>query len=213
MCLAYTGGVYPGERFNGYTHLAGALLAAAGAATLVTIAAATGDATRIVSLSIYGAVLFLLYLVSTLYHSLRGQAKRVLRKLDHVAIYLMIAGTYTPFALVTLGKAWGWAIFGVIWGLAAAGIVQELCIARGARALSLAIYMLMGWLALIALVPLVHALSWGGMAWLAGGGLIYTVGIAFYLYDHRFRHWHGIWHLFVMAGSAVHFTAIMLFVV
>jgi hemolysin III len=204
--------MYHGERFNGYTHLAGALLAAAGAATLITLAALKGDATRIVSFSVYGAALFLLYLVSTLYHSLRGRAKNVLRKLDHVSIYLMIAGTYTPFALVTLGGAWGWTIFGAIWGLAVAGIVQELCIARGARVLSLAIYVLMGWLAVVAWVPLFRALSWSGMSWVAGGGLLYTVGIAFYLYDERFRHWHGIWHLFVMAGSAVHFTAIVLFV-
>ncbi len=204
--------MYRGERFNGFTHLTGALLAAAGAATLITLAASTGDATRIVSFSVYGAALFLLYLVSTIYHSIRGRAKDVFRKLDHVAIYLMIAGSYTPFALVTLGGALGWTIFGAIWGLAAVGIVQELCIARGARVLSLAIYVLMGWLAVFALVPLFRALSWSGMSWVVGGGLIYTVGIVFYLYDERFRHWHGIWHLFVMAGSAVHFAAIVLFV-
>ena len=204
--------MYHGERFNGFTHLAATLLAAAGAATLITLAALKGDATRIVSFSIYGAALFLLYFVSTMYHSLRGRAKNVFRKLDHAAIYVMIAGTYTPFALVTLHGAWGWTMFGAIWGLAAVGIVQELCIARGARVLSLAIYVLMGWLAVIALVPLFRALSWSGMAWVAGGGLIYTAGIVFYLYDERFRHWHGIWHLFVMAGSAAHFTAMVLFV-
>jgi hemolysin III len=124
--------MYHGERFNGYTHLVGAILAAAGAATLITLAATTGDATRIVSFSVYGTALFLLYLVSTIYHSLRGRAKDVFRKLDHVAIYIMIAGTYTPFALVTLHGAWGWSMFGAIWGLAAVGIVQELCLARGA---------------------------------------------------------------------------------
>lgn len=204
--------MYHGERFNGFTHLAATLLAAAGAATLITLAALKGDATRIVSFSIYGAALFLLYFVSTMYHSLRGRAKNVFRKLDHAAIYVMIAGTYTPFALVTLHGAWGWTMFGAIWGLAAVGIVQELCIARGARVLSLAIYVLMGWLAVIALVPLFRALWWSGMAWVAGGGLIYTAGIVFYLYDERFRHWHGIWHLFVMAGSAAHFTAMVLFV-
>jgi len=204
--------MYHGERFNGYTHLVGAILAAAGAATLITLAATTGDATRIVSFSVYGTALFLLYLVSTIYHSLRGRAKDVFRKLDHVAIYIMIAGTYTPFALVTLHGAWGWSMFGAIWGLAAVGIVQELCLARGARVLSLVIYVLMGWLAVIALVPLFRALSWPGMSWVVGGGLLYTGGIVFYMYDERFRHWHGIWHLFVMAGSAVHFTAMVLFV-
>lgn len=213
MCpAAYTERMYYGERFNGYTHLVGALLAAAGAATLITLGALKGGAARIVSFSIYGAALFLLYLVSTIYHSLRGRAKDVFRKLDHVSIYVMIAGTYTPFALVTLQGAWGWTMFGAIWGLAVVGIVQELCIARGARVLSLVIYVLMGWLALFALVPLLRALAWSGMAWLAGGGLLYTAGIVFYVYDERFRHWHGIWHLFVMAGSAVHFTAIVLFV-
>jgi len=205
--------MYHGERFNGYTHLAATFLAAAGAATLITLAALKGDATRIVSFSVYGAALFLLYFVSTMYHSLRGRAKNVFRKLDHSAIYVMIAGTYTPFSLVTLRGAWGWTMFGAIWALAVIGIVQELCIARGARVLSLVIYVLMGWLAVIALGPLYHALSWHGMAWVVGGGLIYTIGIVFYLYDERFRHWHGIWHLFVVAGSAVHFTAMVLYVV
>ena len=204
--------MYYGERFNGYSHLAGTLLAAAGAAALVTTAAASGGAARIASVSVYGAALVLLYLVSTIYHSLRGRAKDVFRKLDHAAIYLMIAGSYTPFTLVTLGGAWGWALFGIIWGLAAVGIVQELWIARGPRVLSLAIYVLMGWLAVVALVPLFRALSWSGMSWLVGGGILYTVGIVFYAYDERFRHWHGIWHLFVMAGSAAHFTAVLLFV-
>ena len=204
--------MYHGERFNGYTHLMGAVLAAAGAATLITIAAREGGAARIASVSIYGAALFLLYLVSTLYHSLRGRAKDLFRKLDHVAIYVMIAGTYTPFALVTLEGAWGWSLFGAVWGLAAVGIVQELCIARGARLLSLAIYLMMGWLAVVALVPLFRALSWSGMGWVAGGGLVYTVGIVFYLFDERFRHWHGIWHLFVLGGSAMHFVAVLLFV-
>jgi hemolysin III len=200
--------MYPGERFNGFTHLAGAVLAPVAAAALIVPAALRGDALRIVSFCVYGATLCLLYAVSTLYHSTRGRAKRVLRKLDHVCIYLLIAGTYTPFALVTLHGAWGWSIFGVVWGLAALGLVQELWLARGARVVSLAIYLLMGWLAVVALVPLVHALSWGGVAWLLAGGLVYTAGIVFYLYDERFRHWHGIWHLFVLGGSAVHYAAI-----
>jgi hemolysin III len=204
--------MYYGERFNGYSHLAGTVLATAGAAALVRVAASSGGAARIASVSVYGAALVLLYLVSTIYHSIRGRAKDVFRKLDHAAIYLMIAGSYTPFTLVTLGGAWGWALFGIIWGLAAVGIVQEVWIARGARVLSLAIYVLMGWLAVVALVPLFRALSWHGMSWLVGGGILYTVGIVFYAYDERFRHWHGIWHLFVMAGSAAHFTAVLLFV-
>ncbi len=204
--------MYPGERFNGITHLSGALLALAGAVTLVVMASLTADAWKIVSFSIYGASLVFLYVSSTLYHSTRGRAKAIFRKFDHSAIYLLIAGTYTPFALVTLNGAWGWSLFGVVWGLALLGIVQELWIAKGARVLSLVIYLLMGWFSIVAVVPLVRALSWAGFAWLAAGGVVYTAGVAFYLLDHRFRHFHGIWHLFVLAGSAIHFTAILLYV-
>lgn len=204
--------MYRGERFNGYSHLAGAILAAAGAAALITLASLKGGAARIASVSVYGATLFLLFLVSTLYHSLHGRAKDVFRKLDHLSIYLLIAGTYTPFALVTLDGPWGWTLFGAIWALAVLGIVQELWIARGARMLSLAIYLVMGWLALVALVPLARALDWGGMAWVVGGGVAYTAGIAFYVQDERFPHFHGIWHLFVLAGSAAHFVAIARYV-
>lgn len=204
--------MYRGERFNGLTHLSGALLALAGAAVLVVMGALKADPWRIVSFSIYGATLVFLYASSTLYHCTRGRAKEVLRKLDHCAIYVLIAGTYTPFALVSLNGPWGWSLFGVVWGLAAAGIVQELWIAKGARALSLAIYLLMGWTAIVAVVPLVAALSWAGFAWVAAGGAIYTSGIAFYVFDERFRHFHGVWHLFVIAGSAVHYAAIVLYV-
>jgi hemolysin III len=205
--------MYLGERFNGYSALAGAILALAGASVLIVMAAMKADALRIVSVSIYGTTLILLYLTSTLYHSTRGRAKEVLRKLDHCSIYLLIAGTYTPFMLVTLGGAWGWTLFGVVWGLAIAGITQEFWrAARGARIVSLVIYLSMGWLAVVALVPLFEALKWDGMAWVVGGGVAYTAGIVFYVFDERIRHFHGIWHLFVLAGSAAHFIAIMLYV-
>jgi hemolysin III len=204
--------MYAGERFNGYSALAGAILAVAGAVVLIILGALKADPWRIVSFSIYGATLCVLYITSTLYHSTRGRAKKVLRKLDHCAIYLIIAGTYTPFALVTLNGAWGWTLFGAVWGLALLGIVQELWLAKGERVTSLVIYVLMGWLALVAVVPLFQALSWGGLAWLVAGGLAYTGGMVFYVYDERFRHWHGIWHLFVLAGSALHYVAIVLFV-
>jgi len=204
--------MYRGERFNGITHLSGALLALAGAVALIVVGALKADPWKIVSFSIYGTTLVFLYLSSTLYHSVRGSAKSVLRKMDHAAIYLLIAGTYTPFTLVTLNGPWGWSLFGVVWGLALVGIVQEIWFARGARVLSLVIYLLMGWVALVAVVPLVQALSWSGFAWLAAGGAVYTAGIVFYLYDERFRHFHGIWHLFVLAGSAVHYVAILLYV-
>lgn len=180
----------------------------------MVLAALRADPWRIASFSIYGTTLCLLYICSTLYHSTRGRAKRVFRTLDHCSIYLLIAGTYTPFALVTLKGAWGWTLFGAIWALAAVGIVQECWLkAQGTRRLSLAIYLLMGWLALVALVPLARALSWGGgMAWLVAGGLAYTGGIVFYVHDERYRHWHGLWHLCVLAGSAAHYAAILLFV-
>jgi hemolysin III len=202
----------PGERFNGYTHLGGALLATAGAVVLVVLAALKGDPWRITAFAVYGATLVFLYAASTLYHSTRGRAKAVLRKIDHTAIYLLIAGTYTPFTLVTLNGAWGWTLFGLVWGLAAIGIAQELALARGARIPSLVIYLVMGWLAVIAVVPLAEALGWAGLAWMAVGGMIYTAGIAFYVFDEKVPHFHGIWHLFVLAGSAVHYTAVVLFV-
>ncbi len=204
--------MYYGERLNGVTHLMGAVLAAAGAAALVVLAARQGDPWKIVSFSIYGAMLFGLYAVSTLYHSTRGRVKDVFRKLDHCSIYLLIAGTYTPFTLVTLRGAWGWSLFGVIWGLAAVGITQEAWLAKGARIFSLVIYVLMGWLAVIAVGPLVAALTPAGFAWLAAGGLLYTGGIVFYALDEKLRHGHGVWHLFVLAGSISHYLAILLYV-
>jgi hemolysin III len=204
--------MHPGERFNGYTHLAGTLLALAGAAALVVVAAQKADPWRIVTFAVYGTTLFLLYLVSTLYHGLRrGRAKDVLRKLDHCTIYLLIAGTYTPFTLLVLGGAWGWSLFGAVWALAVVGIVQELWLARGARIASLVIYVTMGWLALVAIVPLLEKLPTAAFAWVLAGGLAYTAGIAFYLYDERVRHFHGVWHLFVLAGSAAHYVAIAAF--
>jgi hemolysin III len=204
--------MYRGERFNGYTHLAGAVLALAGAVALVVLGALRADPWRVVSFSVYGCTLVTLYLASTLYHSTRGRAKSVFRKLDHVSIYLLIAGTYTPFALVTLKGAWGWTLFAAAWSLALVGIAQELWLARGARVSSLVIYLLMGWLSLAAMVPLVERLSWGAFAWLLGGGLAYTAGIVFYVYDERVRHFHGVWHLFVLGGSAAHYIAIVAFV-
>jgi hemolysin III len=204
--------MYHGERFNSYSHLIGALLAVAGAVVLIVIGALQADVWKIVSFSIYGASLVLLYSFSTLYHSTRGGAKRLFQKLDHNAIYLLIAGSYTPFTLVTLRGPWGWTLFGVIWGLAAVGMLQESLLGKRTRTLSLVIYVLMGWVALVAVVPLIEALTPAGFAWLAAGGVIYTLGIAFYLYDEKFKHWHGIWHLFVVAGSAVHYVAILLYV-
>lgn len=204
--------MYHGERFNGYSHLVGALLALSGAVVLIVLGALGADPWKVVSFSIYGATLVLLYSFSTLYHSTRGRVKAVFQKLDHNAIYLLIAGTYTPFALVSLRGPWGWSLFGVVWGLAALGIIQEFFLGKRTRLLSLIIYLLMGWVALVAVVPMIDALSPAGFAWVAAGGLIYTLGIVFYLFDERFKHWHGIWHLFVIGGSVAHYFAILLYV-
>ena len=204
--------MYNGERFNSISHLLGAALALAGSALLIVLASRLGDPWKIVSFSVYGAMLVLLYVFSTLYHSVRGNAKNVLRKFDHCSIYLLIAGTYTPFALVSLRGGWGWWLFGVIWGLALLGIVQEIWLARGARVLSLVIYVLMGWLAMVVVLPLWQALTPAGFAWLAAGGACYTLGIIFYATDHKVRHGHGLWHLFVLAGSICHFFTVLLYV-
>lgn len=204
--------MYPGERFNGISHLIGAVLALAGLVVLVVAAARQGDAWKIVSFSLYGATLFLLYGFSTLYHSLRGRAKTIFRRFDHLAIYLLIAGTYTPFTLVTLRGVWGWSLFGLVWGLAVAGMALEYLPRQGARILPVVIYLGMGWLVLIALRPLLQALPWAGFVWLMAGGLFYTIGVLFYALDERLRHAHGVWHLFVLAGSASHYFAILYYV-
>ena len=205
--------MYYGERFNAWTHLVGTVLSVTGAVILIVMAAAMGDPWKIVSVSIFGATLILLYSASTLYHSLRGRAKLVLRKLDHLSIYLLIAGTYTPFCLVTLRGPWGWALFGIVWGLAVIGMAQEMKPRSEARIMSLVIYAVMGWVIVIAVKPLLDHLDTIGFAWLAAGGLLYTIGIVFYAFDSRFRHWHGIWHLFVIGGSLAHYIAIAFYVI
>jgi hemolysin III len=204
--------MYHGERFNAWTHLVGALLACAGAIWLLVLASLDGDLRKIISVAIYGLTLVLLYSISTLYHSVQGRAKVLMRKLDHLSIYLLIAGSYTPFCLVTLEGAWGWTLFGIVWTLAAIGMLQEIKPRSEARILSIVIYAVMGWIVLIAVKPLIAALSMPGFIWLAGGGVLYTVGIIFFAYDSRFRHWHGIWHLFVMGGSLMHFVAVLRYV-
>lgn len=205
--------MYYGERLNSFTHLAGTVLAAVGAPVLMVLAARSGDVWKIVGSSTYGAALFLLFGASTLYHSVHGRAKTILRKLDHCSIYALIAGTYTPFALVTLRGPWGWTLFGLAWGLAALGIAQEFVFGKGARRLSIAIYVVMGWMGVAALRPLAESLGTPGLAWLLAGGLLYTGGIIFYVLDERVRHFHGVWHLFVLGGSAAHFIAIAFYVI
>lgn len=201
-----------GERFNSISHLIGAVAALVGLVVVVVVAARQGDPWKIVSFSIYGATLFLLYAISALYHSLRGRAKQIFRKLDHLSIYFLIAGTYTPFTLVTLRGAWGWTIFGIVWGLAAIGLALEALPQKGNRILSVVVYVLMGWLVVVALEPLLQALPLAGFGWLLLGGIFYTGGLAFYLFDEKVRHFHGIWHLFVLAGSVCHYFTILVYV-
>lgn len=204
--------MYRGERFNSISHLVGAALALAGTVVLLVAAAGTGDGPRVVAFAVYGTSLFLLYLISTLYHGLRGRAKPVFRILDHQAIYLLIAGTYTPFALVTLGGATGWWLFGAIWGLAVFGIVLDAVHPAGRRILPVVIYLFMGWMVLFVLDPLLATLPPRGFLWLLAGGLCYTFGVAFYALDHWYPWAHGAWHLLVLAGSAAHYFAILLYV-
>ncbi|HET9650585.1 MAG TPA: hemolysin III family protein [Usitatibacter sp.] len=201
----------PGERLNSFTHLAGTVFALAGGLTLVSLAATRHDPARLASFSVYALTLFLTYFSSTFYHGTLGRTKEIFRKLDHVSIYLMIAGTYTPFAMVALRGAWGERLLVAVWSLAAIGILQEIFVARGMRATSLMIYLIMGWMGLVFGEIIADAVSLRGFLYLLGGGLIYTVGIVFYLFDERFRYWHGIWHLFVLAGSAIHYAAIVKF--
>lgn len=204
--------MYYGERFNAWTHLIGALLALTGATWLLTLAIGSGDAWKVFSITVYGVTLVTLYSISTVYHSVRGRAKLVLRKLDHLSIYLLIAGSYTPFCLISLRGAWGWSLFGIVWALALIGMLQEIKPRSEARVMSLVIYAVMGWIVIVAIKPLLASLGTAGFTWLAAGGVFYTVGIIFFAFDEKFRHWHGIWHLFVIAGSLMHFIAVLFYV-
>jgi hemolysin III len=204
--------MHKGERFNTITHLVGSIAALVGLVVLIVTASDQGDVLPIVSVTIYGTTLALLYISSTLYHSFRGKAKNIFQKLDHLAIYLLIAGTYTPFVLVTLGKTWGWVIFGLVWGLAILGIILDLLPQKSNRLIPLIVYLTMGWIIIIAIKPLIHALGMVGFGWLLLGGLAYTFGVIFYIYDERVRHFHGIWHLFVLAGSTIQYFTVYYYV-
>lgn len=199
-----------GERFNSISHLVGASLALVGGAVLVTYAAIDGEIAKIVSYSVYAATLFLLYLISTLYHSFPGPAKKVFRVFDHQAIYLLIAGTYTPFAMVALRGAMGWWVLGIIWGLAIFGIILDAWPRNGPRVVSLLLYLLMGWFCVFAMDSFVSALGPQSFAWMIAGGIFYTTGIVFFVLDKWYPWCHGIWHLFVIAGSACHYFSILL---
>ncbi len=202
--------MYKGERFNSISHLVGASLALVGGAVLVTFAAMSGEIEKIVSYSVYALSLFLLYLTSTLYNSFPGPAKSVFRVLDHQAIYLLIAGTYTPFAMVALQGSIGWWLLGAIWGLAAIGVVLDGLRRTGPRIASLLLYLLMGWFCVFAMDSFVSALSPASLGWLIAGGIFYTTGVVFFILDNWYPWCHGVWHLFVIAGSASHYFSILL---
>lgn len=204
--------MYYGEKFNAWTHLVGAILATIGAVWMLVVATMTGDIWKIISVAVYGVALVMLYSASTVYHSVRGRAKVIMQKVDHFSIYLLIAGSYTPFCLVTLHGTWGWTLFGIVWALAIIGMLQEIKPRSEARVMSIVIYAVMGWIVLVAVNPLIAALGMTGFIWLALGGVFYTVGIIFFAFDTKVRHFHGVWHLFVIAGSLLHFVAISRYV-
>lgn len=209
----------PDERFSvgeeiahSLTHGIGALLGIAALVLLVVFAVQRGTAIHVVSASIYGGTLVLLYLSSTLYHALPvGTAKRVFGVFDHAAIFLLIAGTYTPYTLITLSGGLGWTMFGIVWGLALLGVVLEAVTVGRARRLQLVLYLVMGWMVVGAVRPLISELATGGLVLLIAGGVCYTLGVVFYV-RHTMRWHHAIWHLFVLAGSACHVFSVMFFV-
>ena len=197
---------------NAITHGIGAALAIAGGVYLIA-SSTRGTAWDVVSCSVFAVTLVLVYICSTLYHSLvRTRARHVFHILDHSAIYLLIAGTYTPFTLVTLRGPWGWTLFGVEWTLAIAGVIFKSFAVGRFQVASALVYLAQGWFVVVALGPLVHSLGWHGLLWLGAGGVAYTLGIVFFALD-RIRYFHALWHLFVLAGSIAHYFAILFYVV
>lgn len=207
------------DPFSGFSHLLGALLSIAGLSVLVTLAAFRATEWHVVSFSIYGASMTLLYFSSAFYHllPLSEKGERLLKRIDHIMIYMLIAGTYTPFCLVPLRGGWGWSIFGVVWGLAFMGIFFKIFFINAPRWISTAIYLFMGWICIIAIYPMIKTIPAGGMLWLAAGGLFYSVGAVIYAlkkpdpWPNVFG-FHDIWHLFVMAGSFCHFMTMLKYI-
>ena len=201
------------EIAHSISHGIGLLLSIVGLVTMLGYSSLYGDAWHITSSSIYGATLIMLYGSSTLYHSVTiPDLKKVLQKLDHAAIYLLIAGTYTPFTLVNLRGGWGWTLFGMVWSIAIAGIVMELLVKERYHRVSLTLYLGLGWLIMIAIEPLLSNVATGGLVLLLIGGLFYSLGVIFYVWETLVYH-HAIWHLFVLAGSASHFFAVLIYVI
>jgi hemolysin III len=201
-----------GERFNAVSHIVGAALALAALVAVVWRAATHGDAWSIVACSVYGGSLLLLYTSSSLYHALRGRAKAVFCRLDHSAIYLLIAGTYTPFALVTLRGPRGFWLLGAVWVLAIAGILYQTIAAYPRSWIAVPLYLGTGWLAVLVIVPLAHALPLAALVLVVLGGVFYTLGVPFYAFDKRLSWGHGAFHVCVLAGSLAHFVAVYFYV-
>ena len=200
------------EVANCATHGVGLALSVAGFVALVALAYAYGDAWHLASCGVYGASLVALYLASTLYHGARApRAKQFFQALDHCGIYILIAGTYTPFTLVTLRGPWGWTLFGLVWGLALAGILFRLIFGTRYRPVAVASYVMLGWLCVVAVKPILELVPLGALAWIAAGGLTYTAGVFFFAAK-RIPHHHAIWHLFVLGGSICHYVAVLLYV-
>jgi hemolysin III len=201
------------ELWNTVTHGAGALFSIAGLILLVAYSALYGTAMHVATSIVFGSSLVMLYAASTIYHAAwKLRWKRIMQKIDHLCIYVLIAGTYTPIALLGLKGAWGWSIFGIIWAFALAGFIFKFSPLRRLEKLSLALYALMGWLIIIAIKPLIESLSAGALFYLLGGGLCYTFGIYFYAKE-KIPYNHTIWHLFVLGGSTLHFFGIFLYLI
>jgi hemolysin III len=201
------------ELANSATHGLGLGLSVVGCAVLVTIAALRGTAWHIVGCGVYGASLVCLYAASTLYHSVRSQRwKRIFRIIDHSSIYLLIAGTYTPFTLVSLRGAWGWTLFGAVWSLTLAGILFKVWFVDHFPVASTLVYLLMGWLAVVAVKPVLAIIPLTGILWLLAGGLLYTAGVVFFAWQ-KLPYNHAIWHVFVLGGSVCHYFAVLLYVI
>ncbi len=201
----------PGEEIaNSISHGAGLVAAFVGIPVLIVHAARHGDAAFIAASSLFSLTIVLMYLASLLYHALpAGKAKRVFKVLDHSSIYLLIAGTYTPFTLGVLRGAWGWTLFGIVWGLAVAGVTLKASGKASNPILSTAVYLLMGWVVVIAVDPLFSRVPTAGLLWLLAGGLCYTGGVVFFATDSQLRYGHAVWHLFVLAGTACHYFAVL----
>lgn len=200
------------EIANCATHGVGLILSIAGLTALVIMTAHYGDAWRLVSCTVFGASLVALYAASTLYHGFRNpRLKEIFRVVDHSCIYLLVAGTYTPITLTHLRGGWGWTLFGLVWGCAAVGLCVKLFAMKKFNALSTLAYVLMGWLAVIAIKPMIEHVPTGCLVWLLVGGLFYTFGVIFYALDRK-PYFHTIWHMFVLAGSIAHFCAVALYI-